>query len=375
MRILVTGGAGFIGSHTVDALLSKGHEVRVYDNLDPQVHGARASGFKLPDYFDARAEFIYGDVRDKESVKAAMEGVDGIFHLAAAVGVGQSMYEVQKYVEANTLGAAVLLDLLVNHKHQVQKVVVASSMSIYGEGQYLCEQHGDVFPTLRSDGQLEARDWEMRCPHCSETVKPVPTSEAKPLFPTSIYAITKRDHEEMFLTIGRAYKIPTTALRYFNAYGTRQALSNPYTGVAAIFSSRFLNHKEPIVFEDGRQSRDFIHVSDIVQSNMLAFEREGANYEVFNVGSGAQTSILDVAELLGKLLAPDIKPQVVGQFRQGDIRHCFADISKIKDRLGFLPKVDFKDGIGELVDWVRDQEAEDLVESARAELIEKSLVR
>ena len=375
MRILVTGGAGFIGSHTVDALLSKGHEVRVYDNLDPQVHGARTSGFKLPDYFDARAEFIYGDVRDRQALKSALEGVEGIFHLAAAVGVSQSMYEVQKYVEANTLGAAVLLDLLVNHKHQVQKVVVASSMSIYGEGQYLCEQHGDVFPSLRSEGQLKARDWEMRCPYCSETVNPVPTSEAKPLFPTSIYAITKRDHEEMFLTIGRAYNIPTTALRYFNAYGPRQALSNPYTGVAAIFSSRFLNQKEPIVFEDGRQSRDFIHVSDIGQANLLAFEREAANYEVFNVGSGAQTSILDVAELLGKLLAPGINLQVVGQFRQGDIRHCFADISKIRDRLDFSPRVDLKDGIGELVDWVRNQEAEDLVESARAELIDKSLVR
>jgi len=178
----------------------------------------------------------------------------------------------------------------------------------------------------------------------------------------------------MFLTIGRAYNIPTTALRYFNAYGPRQALSNPYTGVAAIFSSRYLNHKEPIVFEDGRQSRDFIHVSDIIQANMLAFEQEAANYKVFNVGSGAQTSILDVAELLGKLLAPGLNPQVVGQFRQGDIRHCFADISKIRDRLGFSPRVNLKDGIGELVDWVRDQEAEDLVESARAELIEKSLV-
>ncbi len=372
MRILVTGGAGFIGSHTVDALLSKGHEVRVYDNLDPQVHG---EGAGVPEYLNPGAEFVYGDVRNREDLKTALDGVEGIFHLAAAVGVGQSMYEIQKYVEANTLGAAVLLDLLVNHKHQVKKVVVASSMSIYGEGQYLCEQHGDVYPSLRSASQLEARAWEMKCPHCFEVVKPVPTSEGKPLFPTSIYAITKRDHEEMFLTIGRAYNIPTAALRYFNAYGTRQALSNPYTGVAAIFSSRFLNHNEPIIFEDGLQSRDFIHVSDIVQANMLAFEREGANYEVFNVGSGVQTSILGVAELLGELLAPDINPKIVGQFRQGDIRHCFADISKIKARLGFLPEVDFKNGIGELVDWVRTQEAEDLVDSARAELIEKSLVK
>ncbi len=372
MKVLVTGGAGFVGSHTVDALLEKGHRVRVFDNLDPQVHGENSG---IPDYLNPEAEFIKGDVRDREALKKAITGVEAVFHLAAAVGVGQSMYEVVKYVDVNSLGGAVLLDILVNEKHNVQKVIVASSMSIYGEGQYLCKNCGVVFPKLRSSSQLEMREWEMRCPNCANVVEPLPTNEDKPLYPTSIYAITKRDHEEMFLTVGRAYEMPTVALRYFNIYGSRQALSNPYTGVGAIFCSRLLNQKPPIVFEDGLQSRDFIHVSDIVQANMLAFESEQANYEVFNVGTGNQMSIIEMGNMLRDHLAPDLELTVLGQYRAGDIRHCYADISKIRDKLGFSPRVHFKDGMEELVDWVSTQQAEDLVEKARAQLIERNLVQ
>jgi dTDP-L-rhamnose 4-epimerase len=291
------------------------------------------------------------------------------------VGVGQSMYDVIKYVDVNSLGGAVLLDILANEKHTVKKVVVASSMSIYGEGQYACDACGAVYPELRSEAQLADRDWEMRCPHCSRPVRPVATREDKPLYPTSIYAVTKRDHEEMFLAIGRAYNIPTVALRYFNIYGARQALSNPYTGVAAIFSSRLLNHRPVVIFEDGRQSRDFIHVSDVVQANLLALEKDAANYQVYNVGTGRPTSILQVANLLGQILAPEEPPTILGQYRAGDIRHCYADIGKIGAALGFSPQVKFEAGIMGLVAWVQTQEANDQVEAARAQLLARQLVR
>ena len=372
MKVLITGGAGFVGSHTADALLESGYTVRVFDNLDPQVHGPNS---KIPEYLNPEVEFVRGDVRDREALKMAMEDIDAIYHLAAAVGVGQSMYEVQKYVEINSLGGAVLLDILANEEHNVSKIIVASSMSIYGEGQYQCQDDGIVYPTLRLGDQLENRDWEMRCPNCSCVVSPVPTDEGKPLFPTSIYAITKRDHEEMFLTVGRAYNIPTVALRYFNIYGSRQALSNPYTGVAAIFSSRLLNHNSPIVFEDGLQSRDFIHISDIVQANILALEKDKANYQLYNVGTGRQLTIKDMGSVLVERLAPDLKLTISGQYREGDIRHCYANIRKIQTELGFSPKVAFEDGIDELVSWVATQQASDLVEDAKAQLAKRNLVK
>ena len=372
MKILITGGAGFIGSHTADALLERGHSVRVFDNLNPQVHGENPT---IPDYLNTEVEFVRGDVRNREELKEAIAGMDVIYHLAAAVGVGQSMYEVQKYVEINSLGGAVLLDILANENHNVAKLIVASSMSIYGEGQYLCHECGVVFPKLRTAAQLEIRDWEMHCPNCDSIVDPMPTNEEKPLFPTSIYAISKRDHEEMFLTVGRAYDIPTVALRYFNIYGSRQALSNPYTGVAAIFSSRLLNHQSPIVFEDGLQSRDFVHVSDVVQANLLSLDKDEANYEMFNVGTGRKLTIMDMGDILAERLAPELDLTVLGEFREGDIRHCYADITKIQTNLGFSPKVAFEDGIDELVSWVSTQQASDMVENARAQLLERNLVK
>lgn len=372
MKVLVTGGAGFVGSHTVDGLLARGHEVRVFDNLAPQVHGENA---EIPGYLNKDVEFIKGDVRDRNAFKNAVRGMDAIFHLAAAVGVAQSMYEVYDYVSVNSLGGAVLLDILIKESHHVQKVIVASSMSIYGEGQYRCENCGVVYPRLRSNEQLEQRDWEMRCPHCRQPVQPMPTNEEKPLFPTSIYAITKRDHEETFLVAGRAYKLPTVAMRYFNIYGSRQALSNPYTGVAAIFCSRFLNHKAPIVFEDGEQSRDFTHVSDIVQANMLALEKDEANYEMFNVGTGLPMTIRQVGDLLRDHLAPDLDLQIMGQYRAGDIRHCYADIRKIQQHLGYQPRVPFKAGLTELISWVKTQQAKDLVDKAKEQLMERKLVQ
>ena len=305
-RILITGGAGFIGSFLADELVERGHEVLVYDALVPQVHGPDES---LPDYLNSDAEFIKGDVRDRDALARALRGVDVVFHLAAAVGVGQSMYQIQHYTEANTLGGAVLLDLLANTNHQVRKILVASSMSIYGEGKYDCADCGAVFPRLRTEAQLQARDWEMKCPHCGQDVSPMPTDEEKPLYPTSIYAITKRDHEEMFLSTGFAYGIPAVALRFFNTYGPRQALSNPYTGVMAIFSGRLLNRQPPVIYEDGLQSRDFTHVSDIVQGLILAMERPEADYHVFNLGTGTPTSIAEVAKICLLYTSPSPRDQ------------------------------------------------------------------
>lgn len=372
-KVIVTGGAGFVGSHLVDKLVEQGHDVTIFDNLEDQVHGGTR-----PDYLNKNAQFVQGDVRDRDTLLQAIRGKEVIFHQAAAVGVGQSMYEIRKYADYNSTGGANLLDLVINEspvRDTVEKMVVASSMSIYGEGQYRCRACGIVYPTLRTTEQLEAKNWDIFCPQCGATVDHMGTEESKPLFPTSIYAITKRDHEEMFLVTGRSYKIPTVALRYFNIYGTRQALSNPYTGVAAIFSSRILNNASPVIYEDGLQSRDFVHVSDIVQANLLAMEKPEADYEMFNVGTGVNTSVKRVAELLINKLKPgvNLEPVIENKFREGDIRHCYADISKIRTRLGYAPRIQFEDGLAALVDWVAQQRAEDGFEKARKELESRGL--
>ncbi len=372
-RILVTGGAGFIGSHLVDALLERGYAVRVYDNLEPQVHGGVREEGKWPAYLNPEAERILGDVRDRETLRRALQGVDVVVHLAARVGVGQSMYEIEPYVDVNVRGTAVLLDLLANEKHRVRQVVVASSMSAYGEGQYECARCGVVYPGVRSEEQLRARDWEMRCPHCGEQVSPQPTSEEKPLAPTSVYAVSKRDQEEMCLAVGRAYGLPTVALRLFNVYGPRQALSNPYTGVVAIFSSRLLNDRPPLVYEDGLQQRDFLHVSDAVQAFLLAMEK-GVPYGALNVGTGRPLTILQVAEALIAHLGNDLSPEISGQFRAGDVRHCYPDIARIR-ALGYRPRWTFAEGLGETVEWVRQQMSTDHFDRAHGTLKQRGLVK
>lgn len=372
MKVLVTGGAGFIGSFIVDALLSAGHKVKVYDSLDEQVHGEDA---KAPEYLNKEAEFIKGNVLDEDKFYSAVQDVDVLFHEAAAVGVGQSMYQIRKYTEQNSVGGAAILDVITSRKNRLKKVIVASSMSIYGEGKYACKRCGDTSPELRPESQLKNEKWEPVCPKCGEELTALATDETKPLNPTSIYAITKRDHEEAFLAIGRAYKIPTVALRYFNAYGPRQALSNPYTGVCAIFSSKILNGQNPVIFEDGLQSRDFIHVKDIVRANLLAMEKEEADYKAFNVGSGSPKTILDIANVLAAKIRPGEKiiPEVTNAFREGDIRHCYANISKIEKTLGFTPLIDFEDGIEDLVGWVAKQTCEDHSSEAMRKLKEKGL--
>ena len=373
-KVLVTGGAGFVGSHTVDALVDRGYRVRVLDNLDPQVHCKLASD-SWPDYVNPAAEYLLGDIRDRDTLRRALEEVDAVIHLAAAVGVGQSMYRVHHYVDVNSLGAANLLDILANEIHQVERLIVASSMSIYGEGAYRCGVCGDVYPRLRGESQLSKREWEMHCPNCNRPIRPIPTPESKPLYPTSIYAITKRDHEEMFLAFGQAYGIPSVALRYFNIYGLRQALSNPYTGVVAIFSGRMLAGNPPLIYEDGLQSRDFVHVSDIVQANLLALECPEADFGTFNVGTGRPTTVLDIANSLAELLGFEKPPQVVDRYRAGDIRHCYADISLISKRLGYRPQITLKEGLHDLLTWLKTQSADDNVLQAQTELECRGLVR
>ncbi len=352
--ILITGGAGFLGSHLADALLREGHRVRIFDNLTPQVHP-----HGLPDYLDPEVEFVRGDMRHPDRVREAIRGMDVIFHLAAAVGVGQSMYEIAHYMGSNTQGTANLLQAILDEGCRAEKLIVASSMSIYGEGRYHCPSCGDMAPPPRPLEQLKAKDWETACGLCGASLKPVPTDESKPLQCTSIYALSKKDQEEMVLLFGRTYGLPVVALRFFNIYGPRQALSNPYTGVAAIFASRLMNGKPPLVFEDGRQMRDFVSVHDVVQANLLAMQRHGADGRALNVGSGAPLSIAEVGRRLAEALGVDIAPQLTGKYRAGDIRHCFADISAARQQLGYEPKVRFEAGMRELVEWLQSQSAED----------------
>jgi dTDP-L-rhamnose 4-epimerase len=362
-HILITGGAGFVGSHLADALLAMGHKVRVFDNLAAQVHGGSP-----PSYLSENLELVRGDMRDCTAVRGAIDGVDVIFHLAAAVGVGQSMYQISDYMACNTQGTAILLQALLDTKSRVEKVIVASSMSIYGEGQYLCVNCGDVAPGPRPSEQLLRKQWEVLCPKCGAELTPLPTAETKPLQCTSVYALSKKDQEEICLLFGRTYALPVVSLRYFNIYGTRQALSNPYTGVAAIFASRLLNRRAPLVFEDGRQMRDFVSVHDVVAANLLAMESDQAHGQALNVGSGMPISIREVAAALGKALDGNIPCEITGKYRAGDIRHCFGDIARAREVLGYEPQVNFENGIAELVSWLREQSAEDKAENMVAEL-------
>lgn len=371
-NILVTGGAGYIGSHLVDALVKRGYRVRVLDSLVPQVHRSGT----WPSYANAAVEYIRGDVRDRAMLEPLVLAADAVVHFAAAVSVGQSMYQIDRYVDVNTRGTALLLDILVNAKHNVRKVVVASSIGVYGEGAYRCRAHGAVAPGIRNEAQLAARDWEQRCPICGEHVESVPTPEDKALYRDNIYSMTKYHQEEMTLLIGRTYGIPAVGARFFNVYGPRQSLSNPYAGVAAIWLSRLLNGRQPVVFEDGGQLRDFISIHDVVACLILMLERSGADFLPVNVGSGQQITILEIAELLARLLGSSIEPQVTQSGRKFDIRHNTADISRARETLGFEPKVSLEQGFAELVEWAKTTPdvAEDFFDNAVSELRDKGLL-
>lgn len=367
-RVLITGGAGFIGSHVVDELLTGEYEVRILDNLSPQVHGPEGN---KPAYLDARAEFIQGDVRDPKAVRRALDKVHAVIHLAAAVGVGQSMYQIREYTEVNNVGTAVLLEEL--QRARVRKLVVASSMSIYGEGRYR-DAAGGVFDSAeRSLDDLKAQRWDPRGPDGGE-LEAIATPEEKVPCLSSVYALSKYDQERLCLMVGRAYGIPTVALRFFNTYGPRQALSNPYTGVLAIFASRLLNGKAPLIFEDGEQRRDFVSVYDVARACRLALESEDAAFRAINVASGRSVSIAEVgrrlAEILGKAA---LAPEITRQHRVGDIRHCFADIRRAEQLLGYAPRVELEQGLFRLGHWLRAEKAVDRFDAARRELEARGL--
>jgi dTDP-L-rhamnose 4-epimerase len=367
--VLVTGGAGFIGSHVTDVLLEQGYSVRVLDCLTPQVHDSQRM---RPDYLSPDAELVVGDVRDRDLVMRCLRGVDAVIHLAACVGVGQSMYDIASYVDVNEIGTAVLLEAI--SQKRVRRLVVASSMSIYGEGLVRDRRGHTISPAERTTKQLQRAQWEILSPQ-GEPLEPVPTPESKVPALSSVYAINKYAQERLCLVAGRAYGIPTVALRFFNVFGPRQALSNPYTGVLAIFGSRLLNGRSPLVFEDGRQQRDFVHVSDVAHACLLGLETERGIDQAFNIGSGQPRTILSIAEGLADVMdCGDIPPQITGKCRAGDIRHCFADITHSREVLGFAPRKDFRAGLAELAEWLSHQAAEDRVEHAAAELASRGLV-
>jgi dTDP-L-rhamnose 4-epimerase len=367
MHILITGGAGFIGSHLADELLRHGHRVRALDVLADQVHGPAAT---RPAYLSADVELLRGDVRNRDTVARALDGIDAVYHFAAAVGVGQSMYEVADYTSVNNLGTAILLEALI--RRPVQRLVVASSMSLYGEGLYQRRDGGIVPGAERGLEQLRRADWEVRDAD-GEVLHPVPTTEDKPPSLASVYALSKFDQERLCLMIGRAYGIPTVALRFFNVFGTRQALSNPYTGVLAIFASRLLNGNRPLIFEDGLQRRDFVSVYDVARACRLALGADGASGLALNIGSGRAYTILEVAELLRGVLGSAVQPEVCGKYRVGDIRHCFADIALARRVLGYEPDVTLENGLVELAEWLEGQAADDRVAEASAELAARGL--
>ncbi|MCW5802359.1 MAG: NAD-dependent epimerase/dehydratase family protein [Deltaproteobacteria bacterium] len=366
-RVLITGGAGFIGSHVADALIARGDRVRVLDALLPQVHG---SDRRRPAYLSADVELVEGDVRDPAAVKRALASIDVVYHFASRVGVGQSMYELADYTSVNNLGTAVLLEALI--ATPVQRLVVASSMSVYGEGLYR-DSRGRLHDRVqRTPDQIAGGRWDPRAEDGSE-LAPVPTPETKPPLLASLYALSKHDQERMCLMVGAAYKIPTVALRFFNVYGPRQALSNPYTGVLAIFAARLLNGRPPLLFEDGRQQRDFVHARDAANACLLALDVEEAAGRAFNIASGRAMTIREVAERMAGILERNLAPHVTGQHRVGDIRHCTADLSLARRVLGFAPQVDFDRGMRELAVWLEAQSAVDRFEHMRAELADRGL--
>jgi dTDP-L-rhamnose 4-epimerase len=367
-RVLITGGAGFIGSHITDQLLASGYSVRLLDNLSPQVHSESVR----PAYLAKDAELMVGDIRDETAVERALHGVDFVIHLAAAVGVGQSMYEIASYTGVNDLGTAVLLECLL--RSPVERLVCASSMSIYGEGAARRPDGRIVAPKERSQEQLRRNRWELE-DEDGAILLPVATPESKQPLLSSVYALNKYTQERLCLITGKTYNIPTVALRFFNVYGPRQALSNPYTGVIAIFAARLLHDKPPLLFEDGLQQRDFVHVTDVANACVLALRAPRAGGCVFNVGSGQSRTVRSIAEDLAKVMGrPHITPHIVGKYRAGDIRHCFADISLAKAQLGFAPQVEFRAGLHDLADWLSGQIAVDAVERATAELESRGLV-
>lgn len=375
-NILISGGAGFIGSNLALKLVSLGHNVRVLDNLSPQIHTNSKENSQLYQSIKGKVTFINGDVRNRKDWQKAIANSTVIVHLAAETGTGQSMYQIEKYVQVNCGGTAIILDVLANEKHTVKKVVVASSRAIYGEGKYYCESHGEVFPDEREDTQMSNGQFEPLCSICKQPLSMLATDEYSKIHPSSIYGITKSDQEQMILVACKSLGISAIALRYQNVYGPGQSLSNPYTGILSIFSTRILNNNPINIFEDGKESRDFVFIDDVVNATVLAIQDNKLKSCSLNVGSGVSTTVQTVADSLKKLYQSDVDIKVSGNYRLGDIRHNKADISKIKKLLGFSPKVSFEDGLKQFVDWVKNQEVNsDNYEQSINEMKDKGLMK
>jgi len=375
-NILISGGAGFIGSKLALKLVSLGHNVIVLDNLSPQIHTNSEENSQLYQSIKGKVTFIKGDVRNRKDWQNAMANSTVIVHLAAETGTGQSMYQIEKYVQVNCGGTAIMLDVLANEKHTVKKVVVASSRAIYGEGKYHCELHDDVYPNEREDDQMSNGQFKLLCNICKQPLSMLATDEDSKIHPSSIYGITKNDQEQMILVACKSLGISAIALRYQNVYGPGQSLSNPYTGILSIFSTRILNNNPINIFEDGKESRDFVFIDDVVNATVLAIQDDKIKSCSLNVGSGVSTTVQTVADRLKKLYQSDVDIKVSGNYRLGDIRHNKADISKIKKLLGFSPKVSFEDGLKQFVDWVKKQEVNsDNYEQSINEMKDKGLMK
>lgn len=373
-KVLITGGLGFIGSELTRQLVARGDSVRILDSLSPQIHGHVPAIDRAP-LEHPEIEVRRGDVVSRHDLEAAVEGVDAVVHLAAETGTGQSMYEIARYDQVNSYGTALLLDVLANRPHRVKKVVLSSSRSIYGEGEYRCGSHGTVQPEPRSVANLKAGVWELHCPTCGAVVAPIPTKETAAPRPASIYAATKLAQEELVRIGCGALGIPWVNLRFQNVYGPGQSLKNPYTGILSIFSTRVRRGLDLPIFEDGEESRDFVHVSDVAAAVALAIDSERAGGSTLNVGSGVATSVREVAELLVEVFEGRSKVEVTGQFRVGDIRSCYADLSAIRAVTGFEPRVSLEEGLRGFARWVLTQPLpEDRLAQANSELKARGLM-
>lgn len=375
-RILVTGGAGFIGSRLATRLADRGHHVIILDNLNPQIHGLAPEAIDALCLLQQRVEFFRGDVTSREDLQRALAGVDTVVHLAAETGTGQSMYAIRHYAETNVGGTALLLDLIANEALPVRRLVVASSRAVYGEGKYRCHAHGVQFPGPRDSDALAGGQFEHTCPTCAAPMTPLPTDETAPLQPTSVYGVTKLTQEQLVLSVGRALGISALAFRYQNVYGPGQSLSNPYTGILSIFSTRMRLDRPVNIFEDGRESRDFVYVDDVVEATVQGVEHPDLIVDVLNVGSGVATDVATVAHTLQRELGSSSDIKVSGQFRTGDIRHNFADLTRIKATLGWVPQVSIEAGLARFAVWVKDEAVgQDRYEASLDELRSRGLFR
>jgi dTDP-L-rhamnose 4-epimerase len=372
-NILITGGAGFIGSNLSLKLIEKGYNITVLDNLSPQIHTENSP---LYNSIKDKVRFIKGTVLSYNDWKNALENIDVVVHLAAETGTGQSMYEIEKYTDVNIKGTSIFLDILANEKHSVKKMIIASSRAIYGEGKYECSSCGIVYPNERKDVDMSKGDFSVKCPKCSENAKLLATDEDSKIHPSSIYGITKQVQEQMFMVMGKTLNIPAVAFRYQNVYGAGQSLSNPYTGILSIFSTRIKNGNDINIFEDGKESRDFVYIDDVVDATILGIEKDEANYEVFNVGLGIAIDVNTVANTLVNEYKSSSKISISGNYRLGDIKDNYADLTKIYSKLAFTPKVSFEEGIQRFTKWVNEQEVvEDMYEKSINEMKDKGLYK